>query len=139
MLFFDVSTYEIGGVSGVRSGFGCVLRAWGVDVTIEAVGVPSSFDTCQNVAAGGHIAGIGGHGKHVQFDIDTLWSHNITLTTGLVDTFTTPMLLKTVLTGKVEPKQLITHHFRLDEILLAYDTFGHAMKECTLKVIISNE
>ncbi len=112
----------------------------GVDVAIEAVGLPSSFDTCQKiVAAGGHIANVGVHGKPVQLDLDTLWSHNITLTTGLVDTFTTPMLLKTAIAGKVAPKQLITHHFRFDEIMEAYDTFGHAKKECALKVIISNE
>ena len=68
----------------------------GVDVAIEAVGVPGSFDTCQRiVAAGGHIANIGVHGKPVQLNLDKLWSHNITLTTGLVDTVTTPMLLKT--------------------------------------------
>ncbi len=112
----------------------------GVDVAIEAVGIPSSFDTCQQiVTAGGHIANIGVHGKPVQLNLDNLWAHNITLTTGLVDTVTTPMLLKTVLAGKVEPKRLITHHFRLHDILLAYETFGHAMKEHALKVIISNE
>lgn len=117
LVFQPMESAEFG---AFRSGLGCVLRAWGVDVAIEAVGLPSSFDTCQKiVAVGGRIAGIGVHGKPVQFDIDTLWSHNITLTTSLVDTFTTPMLLKTVIAGKVEPKQLITHHFHPDEILLS--------------------
>jgi len=79
------------------------LTGRGVDVAIEAVGLPASFDTCQKiVAAGGRIAGIGVHGKPVQFDIDALWSHNITLTTGLVDTFTTLMLLTTVLAGSMK-------------------------------------
>lgn len=112
----------------------------GVDVAIEAIGVPVSFDICQAiVTAGGHIANIGVHGKPVQLNLDKLWAHNITLTTRLVDTVTTPMLLKTVTSGKVQPKQLITHHFSLKDIRQAYQTFGNAMKERALKVIITND
>jgi alcohol dehydrogenase len=111
----------------------------GVDVAIEAVGIPATFDICQAiVAAGGHIANVGVHGKPVHLNLDTLWAHNITLTTGLVDTVTTPMLLKTVVSGKLQPGQLITHHFMLDEMMQAYDTFGDAMKAAALKVIITN-
>jgi len=112
----------------------------GVDVAIEAVGVSLSFDICQSiVAAGGHIANIGVHGKPVQLNLDKLWSHNITLTTRLVDTVTTPMLLKAVMSGKLQPEQLITHHFALKDVMQAYNTFGNAMKERALKVIISND
>jgi alcohol dehydrogenase len=112
----------------------------GVDVAIEAVGIPSTFDVCQAiVAAGGHIANIGVHGKPVQLNIDKLWSHNITLTTRLVDTVTTPMLFKTVMSGKLQPKKLITHRFKLDDVMQAYKTFGNAMEERTLKVIITND
>jgi len=111
----------------------------GVDVAIEAIGIPASFDICQAVVtAGGHIANVGVHGKPVQLNLDKLWSQNITLTTRLVDTVTTPLLLKTVLAGKLQPKQLITHHFMLDQVMEAYDTFGDAMKEQALKVIITN-
>ena len=111
----------------------------GVDVAIEAIGIPASFDVCQAiVAAGGHIANIGVHGKPVQLNLDKLWSHNITLTTRLVDTVTTPMLLKTVMSGKVLPRQLITHHFALQDVMQAYATFGQAMQERALKVIITN-
>ena len=111
----------------------------GVDVAIEAVGISSSFDICQAiVATGGHIANIGVHGNPVQLNLDKLWSHNITLTTGLVDTVTTPMLLKTVLSGKVQLKQLITHRFALNDLMQAYNTFGNAMMERALKVIITN-
>ena len=111
----------------------------GVDVAIEAVGIPASFDVCQAiVAAGGHIANIGVHGKPVQLNLDKLWDRNITLTTSLVDTVTTSMLLKTVMSGKVQPKQLITHHFALKDIMQAYETFGNAMAEQALKVIITN-
>ncbi|MDD4974726.1 MAG: zinc-dependent alcohol dehydrogenase family protein [Bacteriovorax sp.] len=112
----------------------------GVDVAIEAVGIPSTFDVCQAiVAAGGHIANIGVHGKPVQLNMDKLWSHNITLTTRLVDTVTTPMLFKTVMSGKLQPKKLITHHFKLNDVMQAYKTFGNAMEEHTLKVIITND
>jgi alcohol dehydrogenase len=112
----------------------------GVDVAIEAIGIPASFDVCQAiVAAGGHIANIGVHGKPVQLNLDKLWSHNITLTTRLVDTVTTPMLLKTVVAGKVRPRQLITHHFALDDTMKAYDTFANAMKERAMKVILTND
>jgi alcohol dehydrogenase len=111
----------------------------GVDVAIEAVGVPASFDICQEiVTAGGHIANVGVHGKPVQLNLDKLWAQNITLTTRLVDTVTTPLLMKTVASGKLQPKRLITHHFALDQIMQAYDTFGDAMKQHALKVIITS-
>jgi alcohol dehydrogenase len=91
------------------------------------------------VAAGGHIANIGVHGKFVMLHMETLWSHNITITTQLVDTVTTPMLLKTVQSKKLEPNKLITHHFKLDQIMEAYETFGNAAKEKALKVILTSE
>lgn len=111
----------------------------GVDVAIEAIGIPTSFDICQSiVAAGGHIANIGVHGKPVQLNLDKLWDHNITLTTRLVDTVTTSMLLKTVMSGKINPQKLITHRFELIDIIKAYETFSNAMNERALKVIINN-
>ncbi len=112
----------------------------GVDVAIEAVGMAATFEICQQiVAAGGHIANIGVHGASVSLRLEKLWSHNITLTTRLVDAVTTPLLLKTVMAGKLKPKQLVTHHFQLGEIMKAYDTFGHAGRERALKVILTNE
>ncbi len=111
----------------------------GVDVAIEAVGIVPTFDICQSiVAAGGHLANVGVHGKPVELHLEKLWSANITITTRLVDTVTIPMLLKTVISGKLKPKQLITHHFNLNDIMKAYDTFGNAAKEKTLKVILTN-
>lgn len=112
----------------------------GVDVAIEAVGIPASFDLCQNmVRPGGNLAVIGVHGHSVDLQLQKLWIQNITLTTGLVSTFTTPMLLKNVSSGKLEPKKLITHHFMLQDILEAYDVFGNAGKEKAMKVIIDAE
>jgi len=111
----------------------------GVDVAIEAVGIPATFDICQEIVkAGGHIANVGVHGKSVDLKLEKLWVHNITMTTGLVDTYTIPMLMKSVGSGKLEPDQLITHHFKLNNIMEAYDTFGNASKEKALKVILEN-
>jgi len=110
----------------------------GVDVAIEAVGIPASFDTCQQVVApGGHIANVGVHGKSVELHLEKLWIQNINISTGLVNTNTTPMLLKTVQAGKIEPGQLITHRFKLDDILQAYEVFAHAAKEKAIKVILT--
>ncbi len=110
----------------------------GVDVAIEAVGVAATFELCEEiVTAGGHIANIGVHGKSVTLHMETLWSRNITITTRLVDTVTTPMLFKTVQSNKLDPKKLITHHFKLDQVIEAYDTFEHAANEKALKVILT--
>lgn len=109
----------------------------GVDTAIEAVGVPATFGLCQElVAPGGIIANIGVHGAKVDLHLETLWSQNIAITTRLVDTVTTPMLLKTVQAKKIDPLRLITHRFPLDRILDAYDTFGRAAETRALKVLI---
>jgi alcohol dehydrogenase len=111
----------------------------GVDTAIEAVGLPATFELCGKiVAAGGHLANIGVHGKSVILHLESLWSRNITITAGLVDTVSTPMLFKTVQSHKLDPKKLITHRFRLDEIIEAYDTFEHAENEKALKVILTS-
>lgn len=112
----------------------------GVDVAIEAVGTAEAFDTCQAIIApGGHIANIGVHGKSVNLHLEKLWNKNITLTTALVDTFSIPTLLKIFASGKLNPSELITHHFDLEEILQAYEVFRNASKEHSLKIILKNK
>jgi len=112
----------------------------GVDVAIEAVGIPATFDLCQTIIApGGHIANVGVHGESVPLHLETLWSQNITITTRLVDAVTTPLLIKTVMAGRLLPKQLISHRFPLSEALTAYDTFANAAREKALKIILTNE
>ena len=111
----------------------------GFDVAIEAVGLPDTFDVCQAIVApGGCIANIGVHGKPVELQLQRLWSHNITLTTRLVDTVTTPMLLKLLQSGRLEANKLVSHRFGLSEIMKAYDTFANAAKERALKVVLKN-
>ena len=109
----------------------------GVDTAIEAVGVPASFLTCEDIVApGGVIANIGVHGVKADLHLERLWDRNIAITTRLVDTVTTPMLLKTVQSRRIDPKQLITHRFKFDKILDAYDTFAAAARTHALKVLI---
>ena len=110
----------------------------GVDVAIEAVGIPATFGICQDiVAAGGRIANVGVHGKPVELHLEKLWDRNIAITTRLVDTVTTPMLLKVVGSGKLQPGKLVTHRFAMSDIMKAYDTFGNAAKEGALKVVLN--
>jgi alcohol dehydrogenase len=111
----------------------------GVDVAVEAVGIPATFDICQTiVAAGGRIANVGVHGRPVELHLEKLWDHNITLTTRLVDTVTTPMLLKVVRSGKLQPRKLVTHRFALSNVMKAYDTFANAAQEGALKVVLTS-
>lgn len=110
----------------------------GVDAAIEAVGVPATFELCQDlIAPGGTIANVGVHGRKVDLHLEKLWSQNIAITTRLVDTVTTRMLLRAVEAKKVDPTRLITHRFPLDRILDAYDTFSRAADTRALKVVIS--
>ena len=111
--------------------------ARGVDTAIEAVGIPATFELCENlVAPGGTIANIGVHGQKVALHLERLWDRNITITTRLVDTASTPMLLDLLRSHKIDPKLLITHRFKLDRVLDAYETFAHAANTRALKVMI---
>jgi alcohol dehydrogenase len=116
-----------------------MTRGAGVDVAIEAVGLPATFAICQAiVAAGGRIANVGVHGKSVELHMEKLWDRNISLTTRLVDTATIPMLLELVDAGKLQPSKLVTHRFALNDTMKAYDAFANAAKEGALKVILQN-
>ena len=112
----------------------------GVDVAIEAVGQPATFDICQAiVGAGGRIANVGVHGRPVELHMEKLWDRNISLTTRLVDTSTIPMLLKMVQSGKLQPQKLVTHRFAMKDVMQAYDTFGNAADDGALKVVLTND
>jgi alcohol dehydrogenase len=111
----------------------------GVDVAIEAAGTAPTFGLCQEIiGVGGHIAKLGVHGSSVILHLERLWMKNVTITTQLVDAVTTPLLLKSVMNGRLQPKGLVTHHFALGDILKAYETFGNASRECALKVMVTN-
>jgi alcohol dehydrogenase len=109
----------------------------GADVAMDAVGVPESFETCQEIIApGGRIANIGVHGEPVTLHLEKLWDRNITLTTSLVDTVTSPMLLRMLAAGKLAAEKMVTHRFPMNEMMQAYDTFANAASEQALKVLL---
>jgi alcohol dehydrogenase len=109
----------------------------GVDVAVEAVWIPATFDICQSILApGGRLANVGVHGKPVELHLEKLWAHNIAITTRLVDTVTTPTLLKMVQSGRLQPQRLVTHRYELSELMKAYDTFSNAATERALKVVL---
>ncbi len=109
----------------------------GADVAIEAVGVPESFELCTElVRPGGHVANIGVHGQAATLHLESLWIRNVTITTGLVDTYSTPTLLRLVTTGQIEASQLVSHRFNLQQIDEAYDVFARAFDTGALKVVM---
>ncbi|GAB2763481.1 zinc-dependent alcohol dehydrogenase family protein [Sinomonas soli] len=110
----------------------------GVDVAIEAVGIPATFSAALGaIRPGGRVANVGVHGKPVEFPIDRDWINNITITTGLVNATTAPELLDKISSGAIDPAKFVTHRFAFGEIMAAYDTFANAATEKALKVIIT--
>ena len=110
----------------------------GVDVAIEAVGIPATFTMCtQVVRPGGHVANVGVHGAPVELALQDLWIQNLTLTTGLVNTTSLPMLLRLVAAQKLPVQEFVTHRFALPDILDAYRTFGSAASTQALKVVLT--
>jgi alcohol dehydrogenase len=110
----------------------------GADVTIEAVGVPATFELAAAlVRPGGHVANIGVHGEPATLHLEDLWIRNVSITTGLVDTYSTPTLLKLIAGHQLDAGRFVTHHFALDEFVEAYDVFGRAGETGALKVVLT--
>ena len=135
---------KFGATDGVSSGDAdwkakvmAMTDGFGVDVAVEAVGIPATFEMAtQIVRPGGHVANVGVHGKPVQLRLQDLWIQNINISMGLVNTNTTPMLLKLVAQGKLNVDKFVSHHFKLNDMMAAYDTFSRAAETKALKVII---
>ncbi|HET6809429.1 MAG TPA: zinc-dependent alcohol dehydrogenase family protein [Acidimicrobiales bacterium] len=118
-------------VSGLTGGLGA-------DVSIEAVGVPAAFELTTRLARpGGHIANIGVHGEPATLHLESLWIRDVTITTGLVDTFSTPTLMRLLTSGQVDASRFVTHHFALDHFMEAYEVFGNAAATGALKVVLA--
>ena len=112
----------------------------GVDVVVEAVGVPQTLEDCfEIIRPGGHIANAGVHGEAVSFPMDKLWIQNLHISTGLVDATSTPMLLHLMEGGRLEPERMVTHRFALDDFMDAYETFANPGKTNALKVAIHRD
>ncbi|MDP9222548.1 MAG: zinc-dependent alcohol dehydrogenase family protein [Actinomycetota bacterium] len=112
----------------------------GADVAIEAVGVAASFELATTlIRPGGHVANVGVHGKPVTLHLEELWIRNVTITTGLVDAYSTPTLLSLVLNGLLDAGQFVTHRFRMDQFPDAYKVFGNAEQTGALKVVLTRD
>lgn len=123
---------------GAREVIDSLTGGLGADVVIEAVGRPETFeDAVALVRPGGHVANIGVHGAPATLHLEEIWAKNLTITTGLVDTYSTPTLVGLVTSGRLDTAPLITHRFVLDDFAAAYDTFGRAWQTGALKVLLT--
>ena len=110
----------------------------GADVAIEAVGIPATFELCADlVRPGGRVANVGVHGHPATLHLERLWIRNVTITTGLVDTKSTPTLLRLVSEGRLDPRPFATHRFTHDQIMDAYGVFADAARTNALKVVLT--
>ncbi|WP_435130224.1 zinc-dependent alcohol dehydrogenase family protein [Mycoplasma sp. 6243] len=138
--FGATHTIKSGNLEEIKAKVSEITNGRGVNVAMECVGYPATFDVAQNIVAiGGHIANVGVHGKPVSFELQKLWIKNITFSTGLVNATTTQMLLDVLESGKIDASKMVTHHFKLSEMETAYNIFKHAGDNRALKVIIEND
>ena len=108
-------------------------------MAIEAVGVPDTFELCtQLVRPGGHVANVGVHGKPATLHLESLWIRDITVTMGLVDAYSTPTLMQLVTARKIDAARFVSHHFKLNEMIEAYDTFQNAADTRAVKVVMTS-
>ena len=132
------ATHTVVAGDDAEAQIGEITGGEGVDVAMEAVGIPATFDLCTRIVkAGGTVANIGVHGAPTTLHLEELWIKNITITTGLVSGSTIPTLLSLVRDGKIQADLLGTHQFKLDEIMDAYDVFAAAGENDALKVVLT--
>jgi len=129
-------------VNDAREDPGAIVReltdGLGADVAIEAVGTPVTFELAtQLIRPGGHVANIGVHGKPATLHLETLWTRDVTITTGLVDTYSTPTLSRLMATRQLNAARFVTHRFTFDEFIKAYDVFSDAAETGALKVVLT--
>ncbi|MDI6098740.1 alcohol dehydrogenase catalytic domain-containing protein [Actinoplanes sp. NEAU-A12] len=135
---FGADTTVLAGADDPLTTVRALTGGLGADVVMEAVGTPQTFELCTAlVRAGGHIANIGVHGKPATLHLEDLWIRNITITTGLVDTCSTPKLLGMLVAGQLDLGHMVTHRFGLDEFTEAYDVFADPIRTGALKVVLS--
>jgi alcohol dehydrogenase len=137
-LAFGATDSVDSGAADWREQVMAMTDGFGVDVAIEAVGIPATFELATTlIRPGGRVANIGVHGKPATLHLEDLWIRNVTITTGLVDAFSTPVLLRLISTGQIDPGGLVTHRFTMDEFERAYEVFGNAADTGALKVVIT--
>ena len=135
---FGADTTVVAGAEDPLATVRALTGGLGADVVIEAVGTPQTFELCATlVRAGGHLANVGVHGKPATLHLEDLWIRNITITTGLVDTYSTPKLLDMLVAGQLDLGHMVTHRFGLEDCMQAYDVFAEPTRTGALKVVLS--
>src|SRR3954468_206226 len=133
---FGADTTVLAGTQDPRGMIRALPGGLGADVVIEAVGTPQTFELCATlVRAGGHLANVGVHGKPATLHLEDLWIRNVTITTGLVDTYSTPKLLDMLVAGQLDLGHMVTHRFGLEDFMAAYDVFADPTHTGALKVV----
>ncbi|HEZ9524631.1 TPA: zinc-binding dehydrogenase, partial [Neisseria gonorrhoeae] len=132
------ATHTISPASGdVSKQVFAIVGEDGVDCAIEAVGIPATWNMCQDIVKpGGHIAVVGVHGQSVDFKLEKLWIKNLAITTGLVNANTTEILMKAIFSSSVDYTKMLTHRFKFSELEKAYDVFKHAAENQAMKVVL---
>jgi alcohol dehydrogenase len=135
---FGADTTVLAGTDDPLAVVQAITGGLGADVVMEAVGTPQTFELCTTlVRPGGRVANIGVHGKPATLHLEDLWIRNVTITTGLVDTSSTPKLLDMLVAGQLDLGHMVTHRFGLAEFAEAYDVFADAARTGALKVVLS--
>jgi len=135
---FGADTTVVAGAEDPLATVRALTGGLGADVVIEAVGTPQTFELCATlVRAGGHVANVGVHGKPATLHLEDLWIRNVTITTGLVDTYSTPKLLDMLVAGQLDLGHMVTHRFGLEDFMQAYDVFAEPARTGALKVVLS--
>jgi alcohol dehydrogenase len=135
---FGADTTVLAGTDDPLATVQALTGGLGADVVMEAVGTPQTFELCTTlVRPGGHLANIGVHGKPATLHLEDLWIRNVTITTGLVDTYSTAKLLDMLVAGQLDLGHMVTHRFGLDELTEAYDVFADPARTGALKVVLS--
>jgi len=135
---FGADTTVLAGTDDPLGAVRSLTGGLGADVVIEAVGTPQTFELCATlVRAGGHLANVGVHGKPATLHLEDLWIRNVTITTGLVDTYSTPKLLDMLVAGQLDLGHMVTHRFGLEDFMQAYDVFAEPARTGALKVVLS--
>ena len=136
---FGADTTVVAGTEDPLATVRALTGGLGADVVIEAVGTPQTFELCATlVRPGGRVANIGVHGRPATLHLEDLWIKNVTITTGLVDTYSTPTLLRLVASGQVDVARFVTHRFAMSDFLEAYDVFADAAQTNALKVVLTS-
>jgi len=135
---FGADTTVVAGTDDPLAVVHGLTEGLGADVVMEAVGTPQTFELCTRlVRPGGRVANIGVHGKPATLHLEDLWIRNVTITTGLVDTYSTPKLLDMLVAGQLDLGHMVTHRFGLDEFMQAYDVFADPAHTAALKVVLT--